>query len=344
MKFGLLLLGEHGPDRLLSLAALAEEHAFQDLWYADEKFYRDPYVGLAYVAQHTRSIRLGSCVTDPFTRHPALIAMAAATLDEVSAGRAVLGMGAGFSGLEAMGVRRARTVRTLRQAIVTIRKLWAGETVSLEEEAFVLRQASLNFPARADIPILIASASKQILRLAGEVADEVMLGDLGSGEVLGRALAEVESGAARAGRTLQSIERIARLNLVLHDDPDAARDAVRPWILAYLWHAYPDWSNLFDYSPDWEEQLQPLKDFIAARGGGPRNVGDREQVMRFGQLIPDGLLRRYALAGRPEDVREQISEIAGSGITQIALFPTPLPGQTTEGVLADFFRLVLARL
>ncbi len=135
--------------------------------------------------------------------------------------------------------------------------------------------------------------------------------------------------------------RIARLNLVLSEDPEAAREAVRPWILAYLWHAYPDWSRLLDYTPDWEERLQPLKAFIESRGGKPRNVGDREQVLQFGPLLPDPLVRRYALAGRASDVIEQIGEIAACGITQVTLYPTPLPGQTGESVLQEFIERVL---
>ncbi|HMK09939.1 MAG TPA: LLM class flavin-dependent oxidoreductase, partial [Anaerolineales bacterium] len=168
MKFGLLLLGEHPPQRAIRLARMAEDYGFEDLWFADEKFYRDPYVALASLANHTRSIRLGTCVTDPFTRHPALIAAAVASLDEASGGRAVLGLGAGFSGLDAMGVRRTKAVASLRRAIDLIRRLWSGETVSVEDEAFVLRQAGLSFAARGDIPILLASAGRQILRLAGE--------------------------------------------------------------------------------------------------------------------------------------------------------------------------------
>jgi 5,10-methylenetetrahydromethanopterin reductase len=341
MNYGLLLLGEHSPDRVVRLARLVEAHGFQDLWFADEKFYRDPYVSLAHVANHTTTIRLGTCVTDPFTRHPAVIAMGAATLDEVSAGRAVLGLGAGFSGLEAVGVRRGKTVRTLRQAIDAIRRLWAGETVSVDDEAFVLHDTHLDFAARHDIPILLASSSRQVLRLAGEAADEVMLGDLGSSAVLAPALAEVEKGATKAGRSIGGMKRIARLNLVLSEDLAAAREAVRPWILAYLWHAYPDWSRLLDYTADWEGRLQPLKDFIESQGGGPRNVGDREQVIQFGPLLPDSLVRRYALAGRSSDVVEQIGEIAACGVTQIALYPTPLPGQTVESVLQEFFERVL---
>lgn len=343
MNYGLLLLGEHVPDRVVNLARLVEAHGFQDFWFADEKFYRDPYVSLAHLAHHTSTIRLGTCVTDPFTRHPAVIAMAAATLDEISAGRAVLGLGAGFSGLEAMGVQRAKTVRTLRQAIDAIRRLWAGETVRLEDEAFVLRDVQLDFPARRDIPILLASSGRQVLSLAGEAADEVMLGDLGSASVVAPALAEVERGAAKAGRSIQTMNRIARLNLVLSENLETAREAVRPWILAYLWHAYPEWSRLLDYTPEWEERLQPLRAFIESRGAKPRNVGDREQVLQFGPLLPEGLVRRYALAGPPSDIVAQIAEIAACGITQVALYPTPLAGQTVESALKEFFERVQPR-
>ncbi len=341
MKYGLLLLGEHTPDRLTRLAQLAEANEFQDVWLADEKFFRDPFVSLAHVAQHTRSIRVGTCVTDPFTRHPALIAMAAATLDEISAGRAVLGLGAGFSGLEAMGVQRVRAVRSLRQAVDAIRRLWAGETVTIDDDAFVLRQASLDFAARRNIPILIASAGRQVLRLAGEAADEVMLGDLGSGEVVASAWAEVERGAARLGRDLGGVRRVARLNVALSEDVESARDVIRPWILAYLWHAYPDWSHILDYTPDWEDRMQPLKDFIAEHGGKPRNVDDRNQVLRFARLLPERLVRRYALAGSVPEVVAQIRELAAFGIDQIALYPTPLPGQSLESMLRQFMERVV---
>ncbi len=341
MEYGLLLLGEHDPGSVVRLAHLAEEAGFEDLWFADEKFFRDPFVSLTHLARHTSRIRLGTCVTDPFTRHPALLAMAMATLDEVSGGRAVLGLGAGFSGLEAMGVERTRAVRSMRQAIEAIRRLWAGETISMDDDAFVLRNLNLNFTARPDIPILLASSSPFMLRLAGEVADEVMLGDLGSSEVLHPALAEVRHGAERSGRSIDGMRRIARLNVVLTDDMEAARDVIRPWILAFLWHAYPDWSKLFDYTPDWDERLKPLRDFIAARGDKPRNVGDRQQVLQFAPLLPERLVRRYALLGRPEEVAEQIAEIAACGITQLTIYPTAVNGQTTESAFLDFVHCVL---
>jgi 5,10-methylenetetrahydromethanopterin reductase len=183
-----------------------------------------------------------------------------------------------------------------------------------------------------------------MLRLAGELADEVMLGDMGSGDVLAPALAEVGRGARRAGRSFDAMRRIARLNVVLSDDLEAARDVIRPWILAYLWHAYPDWSRLFDYTPDWDERMKPLREFIAARGDKPRNVGDREQVLQFALLLPEPLVRRYALMGTPAAITEQIAEIAGCGISQLTIYPTPLPGRTTDSVLRGFIEDVMPRV
>ncbi len=95
MRFGLLLLGEYLPERLKKLAQVAEAHDFEHLWVADEKFFRDPYASLAYLSQHTSRIHLGPCVTDPFTRHPAITAMAMATLDEIAGGRVFSGLGPG---------------------------------------------------------------------------------------------------------------------------------------------------------------------------------------------------------------------------------------------------------
>lgn len=341
MQYGLLLLGEHSPGRLLNLARFAEAHDVDNLWYGDEKFFRDPYVSLTYLAQHTERIRLGVCVTDPYTRHPALTAMAMGTLDEFTGGRAVLGLGAGFSGLHAMGIAPARPVAALREAIALIRRLWAGENVTVQGEVIAFHGGELNFKARPNIPILIASSGRQILRLAGEVADSIMLGDLASARVIAPALDEVRRGAERSGRSLDGVPLIARANLILSDDPSAARAPMRPWIAIGLWNTYPKWEYYFNYSPEWDERFKTIRAFIEHHGGKPRNVGDFKLIAEYTDLIPDDLVRDAALAGTPDDVAEQIVEIAATGVTQITLYPMPLGGQTLESVLERFVGEVL---
>ena len=342
MKYGLLLLGAHEPDALVELAQFAEQHDFEDLWYADEKFYRDPYVSLTYVAQHTERIRLGTCVTDPYTRHPALTAMAIGSLDEFTNGRAVLGIGAGFSGLQAMGMDNPKPAVALREALEVIRPLLAGETVTYEGELIGFHGGELNFKARADIPVLIASRGKLVLRLAGEMADEVMLGDIATPRTINMAMAEVRKGAARVNRSLEGYPVISRANLILADDADTARAPMRAWMAVSLWHSYPRWNSYFNYTPEWDEHFKPLKEFVERHGGKPRNVGDFEMIAEHAHLITDDLVRDAALAGTVEDVAQQIVDIeAQTDVTQITLYPMPLEGQTIQSVLDRFVGEVL---
>src|SRR6202008_662382 len=98
MILQLLLLSDAPVTQLAERAKVAEANGYNTVWVADERFYREVYTCLGQLAAHTSRVMLGPCVTDPFARHPALTAMAIATLDEISCGRAILGIGAGISG------------------------------------------------------------------------------------------------------------------------------------------------------------------------------------------------------------------------------------------------------
>src|SRR5512145_3535936 len=111
------MLPSRPVPEMAALAARAEALGYDDVWLADERFFREVYASLAAFAAGTTRVRLGRCVTDPYSRHPALTAMAIATLDELSGGRAVLGIGAGISGFAELGIRRERPSRALREAI-----------------------------------------------------------------------------------------------------------------------------------------------------------------------------------------------------------------------------------
>lgn len=336
MRYGLLLLAEHNPDRLLRLAMCAEDNGFEHIWYADEKFFRDPYAGLTFLSQHTSQIKLGTCVTDPYTRHPAITAMAMATTDEYAGGRGVLGIGAGFSGLEAMGIERTNVVTKLREAIELIKLLWKGGTVTYEGKTTTFRNGALNFKARSDIPIAIASAGRQILRLAGEVADIALLGDLASPNVINNALLEVQTGARKSNRSLSDIYIGTRVNLIVSKDIKAAHDLMRPWITGDLWGVYPNWKTMFTYRPEWESLLQPLQEFIDDYGGRPRNVADFAMVEKYNALVTDAMVEDKALVGNVSDIVEQIVRISQTGVQEVTLYPLPLPDQSIEEILTIF--------
>ena len=129
MSLDLLMLGNVPIPQMVERARLAEASGYDTLWVADERFYREVYSTLAVLAQHTSRVRLGTCVTDPFARHPALTAMAIATLDEISNKRAILGVGAGISGFAELGVVRKKPAIAIREMIEVVRALLKGEPV-----------------------------------------------------------------------------------------------------------------------------------------------------------------------------------------------------------------------
>jgi len=112
-------------------AARLEELGFQDIWVPDERLLRNVYISLATIANATTKVGLGPGVTDPYTRHPAHTAAAMATLDELSGGRASLGLGLG-GGLDAYGLARIKPVSTMREAVKVIRGLLGGRSCSRE--------------------------------------------------------------------------------------------------------------------------------------------------------------------------------------------------------------------
>src|ERR1700746_1011559 len=154
MTLQLLLLGDAPVGQLVERARLAEASGYSTIWVADERFYREVYSCLGQLAVHTSKVLLGPCVTDPFARHPALTAMAIGTLDEISGGRAILGIGAGISGFTELGIEREETARGIREAIEVIRALLRGVAVDYLGEVIAFNHGRLSFlPLRPEIPI-----------------------------------------------------------------------------------------------------------------------------------------------------------------------------------------------
>ncbi|MEE2769151.1 MAG: LLM class flavin-dependent oxidoreductase [Actinomycetota bacterium] len=154
------------------LAALAERLGYRRCWVYDEGLVtRDVYVTLAAIALSTDRIRLGPGITNPYVRHPGVTAAAVATIDELSGGRAFVGLGAGGGlTLNPLGIDRRRPVATVGHMVSAMRNLFAGKTVDLDGEVFSLKSASLSF-GRSGIEVILAGRGPRMVALGGEVAD-----------------------------------------------------------------------------------------------------------------------------------------------------------------------------
>ena len=176
MKLSLNVIPECPLGEIVELAVRAESLGFDRCWVYDEGLAtRDVHVTMAAIGAATTMLQIGPGITNPYTRHPAQTASAVASLDEMTGGRAFLGIGAGGSlTLDPIGISRLRPLAAVRDSIEVSRKLFAGSTVDHRGPTVSLSSARMGY-GRAEIEIWLAGRGPKMLALGGEIADGVML-------------------------------------------------------------------------------------------------------------------------------------------------------------------------
>lgn len=240
MKFSLRLNNDLPVADYVALAVAAEQAGFDQLWVSDDLFLRGVWPILSACALATRRIELGSCIVNPYTCHPAEIAMQAAALDELSHGRCNLGIAAGAADfLSWIGQRQERPLTTTAEALRTLRALFASQRPahSAQPPAGWTEEAYLRMPTR-QIPLYLGAMSPRMQRLIGELADGG-LPLLFPPERYAEVAARVAEGALAAGRDPGSLDLAACIWVSVANDAQAAADALRAKV-AYYGHAFSD--------------------------------------------------------------------------------------------------------
>lgn len=330
LRFGIRFNSDSGTIReVVRWAQLAEALGFDDLWYCEDLFQRDAWVVLTAVAAATRRIRVGTCIANPFSSSPVEIAMRAASLQEFSEGRFVLGIGPGDPPvLEWAGLRRRRPLSGLREAVDLLRRLLRGEAAAFDGAVFRgwTDRAQLAFRVPSvPIPIYIGGQGPKVLEYMGEAGDGG-LPIVFPAETIDAVAERVRAGAARAGRSLDDFDLAACVWWSIDETPAQAQEALRP-LIAY-------------YGPSLrEETLRPIglspADFNAIRAA--LQAGE----MRRAQSLVSPEMFRLAIAGDPEQLTERVRWLAGRGATQINIGP-PL-GLDKERALRLTAERVIAR-
>jgi len=299
------------------------------IWISNEKFFRDMYIVAGIVSERTRRIKIGTFIADPYTHHPALTAMSLATLDDVSGGRAILGIGAGGTGLPVIGIERVKPAVAIKEAVQVIRQLWRGETVNFEGEVVKCRNGRLNIPAQRAIPVIVATRGDKVLQVGGEVADGVMISTYAEPVGIRHALSMVEIGARRAGRSLKDLTIFSRVDACISADRQAAVDAVKPMVGVFLWTSYPDRSFVYQVGLKVPEQLEEL---IAKR--------DYNLMAPNAHLIPDEFVDKLCWAGTAEEVARRVAEVVRLGIDNVTILPHACAGGTARETARVFAQVV----
>jgi 5,10-methylenetetrahydromethanopterin reductase len=306
-RLGLALSNEVAVRETVALARQAEQLGFDEVWLPESGHGRGVFTVAATVAAATSTIKLGIGIVNPFWRHPSLIAMEAATLDEASNGRLMLGVGAALWTLRALGEADPRTDRPLTamiEAIRVVRSLLRGER-AVDGEVFAVRaDAKLDFPRfRAAMPIYVGAVNGRMLQASGAWADGVQLGAIVSPGYVRWAWSQIADGAQAAGRDPTDIDLASNVLVSVDTDSRAARDAVRS-VLAYYIH-----------------RVEPI--VLSTSGADPEEIERVRQTVLHNGLeagaacVSDGLNDAFAAAGDPDHVAERLQEYARAGLRGI---------------------------
>ena len=311
---------KRGFDRreLIECVRAADACGYDSFWLP-EAWERESFSTLAEIAAATHHIGLATGIINVFSRSPALIAMGAATVDEISGGRFRLGLGtSGARVVEDLhGIRYEKPLTRLREAVEIIRNLLSAERVDFSGECFKLSRFKLGFkPLRADIPIYIAALTPKSLVQLGEIADG-WLPTHWPRAALARGTADINVGAERAGRDVKRIDIAPFVNVVVSDDLARARNEARLPIAYYV-------GGMGDY---YHRSLAGLGFQVEA--DRVRELWQAGRPKEAIKSVTDPMVDAVAICGTLESCRARLDKMPENGAT-MTIVPIPSGGTTAD--------------
>ncbi|HUN46355.1 MAG TPA: LLM class flavin-dependent oxidoreductase [Stellaceae bacterium] len=335
LALSVLLNAEYPLTKLAELGRLSEDLGYRCLWYTDLRFATECFIGLAAIAGKTRKIMLGPGVADPYSRHPSMLASSVATLDELTGGRAVLGLGIGGQGLPELGIERKLPVAAMREAVEMIRRLLGGEDVIAQGKVISLSGARLAIkPVQPRIPIYFATHGAQIAKLAGQIADGVLIANTLNPSAFDFYVKQLDEGMAKAGRSMDTLDIGLRVEACIADDDEAAYKVMSKRVASRVLAQYPHWDYL-------EAIGITLPDAFTEIAKSPDK--GKSQTAAAAALMPREVVESMVLAGNAERCAEQLARGWGPRITHLTVRPHAAPGQDVAEVIAAFIREVVPR-
>ena len=265
---------------------------------------RDVYPYLTLCAQNTKRARIGINVTNPFSRHPAITANAIATVDEISGGRAILGVGTGDRPQAELGFRPAKIVE-MKEWMSLVRALFSGEPITRDGEHWRLKDAKLHCGWRRELPIQVAASGPRILEFAGETADGVIARIGLAAEGIKFALDRLSAGAASSGRSIDDLDIGVFANCCIYND---RRRALREARLDTAWYLKTA-EKLAEIVGVPKETMEGVQKAYSG--------GHLDQAHEAAKQVPEDIAQKFVLAGTPSEAREMVRSVGEQGIRQI---------------------------
>jgi len=319
VKFGIRLIGYLGTsNELVRLATVAEEAGFDSVWFPHDTFMHNTWVLTTAAAAATSRIALGTVGTNPYTTNPCEIATYAATLDELSGGRLILGVGVHTEKMvEWTGIDASDYIRCTAEAIEILRSLFRGETAEFHGKCFDWgEQCYMRMPVtRPDMPIYAAGFGEEYLQLCGEIGDGSlpMITPPESAEYM---VSQITSGIQRAARPRSSHTISGCAWLSLSESQREANKIMRRMVAYFGPYLEEPALNAVGLS---REDMRPLGELIKA--------GAYDEACE--QVSPDMI--RLGICGTPADIIGQIEKLAAMGVDEVSL-GGPLGPEAEEAI------------
>lgn len=325
---GVGLFPTEPPQRMRELVQHAERLGYANVWLGDsQNIWRESSVTLGAAAVGTSSVVLGTGVTNTVTRHRSVLASTWATLHELTAGRVALGVGVGDSSMFTMGMRPAR-LADLERAVTDLRCLFRGEEAREESSDAAYRLAYVGEPL--DVPIYVAASGPKILRLAGRIADGVIVLVGTHPRFVDAALQTVAAGAEESGRTLADLHLVLWTPTAIDADATRARDLVRSHVARVAMRPLPAAVDAEQQAA--VERIRTAYDYYE----------HMQTAATHSNLVPDSLVDLFALAGTAEECAATLTRLKGTGIDQVATIPYVAPGENRADTMATFAEVFAA--
>jgi len=321
------ILPNRSVQQAVDLGVAAEEFGYDGVWIADShSIMRDAYAVLTLLAAKTRRIQLAAGVTLTVTRHPAVLANSWATLQEISGGRAILGIGVGESAVHNLGLKPER-LAVLEDKIRVIRALLRGESVDYEGTNIQMAWSN------CEVPVVMACSGPKSLQLGGRIADGVLFQVGSSPAFVQYALDNIRKGAEQAGRNLDDLKLYMRVACAVSADREKARKEVKGYAAAAAGTTVKTVPREYFDEQLWEELVNFKSNYDYAQHASNQ--------ARHKELLTDRILDAIAIAGTPSEAVPRFQELAGMGLDGF-VWPAGMPDPA--GYLETFAREVMPQL
>jgi 5,10-methylenetetrahydromethanopterin reductase len=332
-RVALYLQDKHPIREGMEYARLAEERGFEAVWQAESRLVREATVPMAAYAAVTERIAIGSGVVNTWTRNVGLLAATFSTLDDLAPGRIRLGVGAWWDPLAAkVGIHRRKTLTAMRETVDAVRRLLAMERVSVHGEFVDLDDVEIDIVhgdrSPKHVPIYVGATAMRMMELAGEIGDGVLLNYLVGPAYNDEAMEHLAIGAARAGRTVDDVDRPQLVVCSLDPDRGLALDRARELVTQYLGQQ-PHIMKASGVAPELLEEIGAVLTWPATH----------EQIERAMALVPDDVVQLITASGTAEECRAKVAEYVEHGCTCPVLYPL---GDDVAAMLDAFSAVTVA--